>query len=136
MIVAKGISRIDELLDTALAANHANAQKAGRPSGTTDKATVELRDAIRAEQPRLVEEFRIIFHSPTDAARVAGLREAFDRGWGRPFQPVTGADGLGPVMPQVCTGVATPDQWGNWDEPLALAGPDSEAKSDGEDGDK
>jgi hypothetical protein len=31
---------------------------------------------------------------------------------------------------------ATPEQWGNWDEPLALAGPGSEAKSDGEDGDK
>ena len=121
----------------ALAANRAYAQKAGRAPGTTDKATVELRDAIRAEQPRLVEElFRIIFHSPTDTARVAGLREAFDRGWGRPFQPVTGADGLGPVVLQVCTGVATPEQWGNWDEPLALAGPNSEAKSDGEDGDK
>jgi hypothetical protein len=121
----------------ALAANRANAQKGGHPPGPVDKGKADLRDAIRAEQPRLVEElFRIIFHSPTDTARVAGLREAFDRGWGRPFQPVTGADGLGPVVLQVCTGVATPEQWGNWDEPLALAGPNSEAKSDGEDGDK
>jgi hypothetical protein len=31
-----------------------------------------------------------------EQAQVGSLRELLDRGWGRPFQPVTGADGLRP----------------------------------------
>jgi hypothetical protein len=88
------------------------------------------------EEDIVTHLFDLAFHASSEQAQVGSLRELLDRGWGRPFQPVTGADGLGPVVLQVCTGVATPEQWGNWDEPLALAGPDSEAKSDGEDGDR
>lgn len=33
----------------------------------------------------------------SDAARVAAVKELFDRGWGKPAQPHTGEDGEGPV---------------------------------------
>src|SRR2546430_14175576 len=132
--MAEKIQKRKTMTPRALTANRANGTKGGRPSG---REKIELRDRIRARETDIVEHlFHLAFHAQSETAQVGSLRELLDRGWGRPFQPVTGADGLGPVVLQVCTGVATPEQWGNWDEPLALAGPDSEAKSDGEDGDK
>jgi hypothetical protein len=91
------------MTEAALAANRANAQKAGRPPG---KEKIELRDRIRARETDIVEHlFHLAFHAQSETAQVGSLRELLDRGWG------PGVDGLGPVMLQVCTGVATPDQW-------------------------
>jgi hypothetical protein len=121
--MAEKVQKRKTMTPGALTANRANGSKSGRPSGPEK---IELRDRIRARETDIVERlFHLAFHAQSEKAQVGSLRELLDRGWGRSFQPVTGADGLGPVMLQFCTGVATPDQWGNWDEPLALTGPDS-----------
>lgn len=73
----------------------------GRVAGTPNKATSELKDLARLHGPALFNELvRLALGAESEAARVSAIKEAFDRGWGRPAQGVdvqhTGANG-GPI---------------------------------------
>ena len=39
----------------------------------------------------------IALNGESETARVAALKELFDRGWGKSAQPLTGEDGTGPI---------------------------------------
>lgn len=56
-----------------------------------------IRDLAREQtEPAFAALVDIAMHGVSESARVAALRELFDRGWGKSAQPLTGSD-LGPI---------------------------------------
>lgn len=81
----------------------ANGSKTGgRKKGTPNKATLD----IKAYAQKFGKEgidilMSIARNSQFDAAKVSAVKELFDRGYGKSAQPLTGADGQGPVAVQI-----------------------------------
>jgi hypothetical protein len=66
---------------------------AGRPKGVPNKATAEIKALAQKHTPAAMKELaRIMLNSESDAARVAAIKEMFDRGYGRPAQAIVGGD--------------------------------------------
>src|SRR2546421_4534675 len=71
----------------ALAANKANAQKAGRPKGKISLSDISFRDRCRVRDEEHIAILEHIAHySENEGFRLAVIRDLFDRGRGRPRQ--------------------------------------------------
>lgn len=92
-----------------IGANRGNAGK-GRPKGSPNKATADIKALARVHAPVAMKELaRIAAKSESDAARVAAIKELFDRGFGKATQPLSGD----PDMPPLNIGAA-PDAVVSW----------------------
>jgi hypothetical protein len=59
----------------------------GRRAGTPNKATREIKDLARLHGPAMVKELaRLALKAESEQARVAAIREMFDRGYGKASQ--------------------------------------------------
>lgn len=74
----------------------------GRKAGVPNKATRELREIARQYTAEAVKELaRLITHAESEAARVAAIKEMFDRAYGKSPQAMTGEGGEGPVSIEI-----------------------------------
>lgn len=77
----------------------------GRKAGTPNKATAELKALAREYTGEAMERLvEVIRSTDSDAARVAAIRELFDRGYGKATQHI-GGDEESPLKLIVETGV-------------------------------
>src|SRR5256885_15153079 len=68
----------------ALAANKANAQKAGRPKGKISLSDISFRDRCRVrDEEHIAILEHIARYSENDGFRLAAIRDLFDRGRGQ-----------------------------------------------------
>lgn len=73
--------------------------KRGRPPGARNKATAEIKELARKAAPEAMKELqRLATKAESEPARVAAIKEIFDRGYGKAAQPHTGEGGTGPVL--------------------------------------
>lgn len=71
---------------------------AGRPKGSKNKATKELKDLCRQYTDEAVKELaRLARKAESEQARVSAIRELLDRGHGKPTQVVAGDADNGPI---------------------------------------
>src|ERR1700724_1028186 len=85
----------------ALAANKANAQKAGRPKGKISLSDISFRDRCRMrDEEHIAILEHIARYSENEGFRLAAIRDLFDRGHGRPRQAIEGS-GPGGATPFV-----------------------------------
>ena len=62
----------------------------GRQRGTPNKITADIKALAAQYAPAaMIELARLALNSESDAARVAAIKELFDRGYGRPSQSVS-----------------------------------------------
>ncbi len=62
----------------------------GRPKGTPNKATKEIKEIARIHGPAMIAELvRLAGGAESEAARVAAIKEVLDRGYGKAQQGVT-----------------------------------------------
>ena len=86
----------------ALAANRANAARGGRPVGVMDAQRLSFRDRCRRNDERHVEILEYIAEHDTNTGfRLTAIRDLFDRGHGRPNQPLEGSGPGGSIPFQV-----------------------------------
>lgn len=72
----------------------------GRPKGSRNKATAEIKDLCRQHGPAMVRRLVAIANSTTapESASVAAIREVLDRAYGKPTQGHEhGGVGGGPI---------------------------------------
>lgn len=61
----------------------------GRAKGTPNKATAEIKALARLHAEKAMKELaRLALNAESEAARVAAIKELFDRGFGKPAQSV------------------------------------------------
>lgn len=71
---------------------------AGRPKGSMNKATADVRALASVHGPLAIKELaRLAVEAESEAARVAAIKELLDRGYGKSPQPLTGEGGEGPA---------------------------------------
>lgn len=79
-------------------------RRGGRQKGTPNKAAVhpEIRELCRQWTAEAVETLVSVMRQTDNLpAAISAAREILDRGWGKPVQPVSGADAEGPVRVEV-----------------------------------
>jgi hypothetical protein len=65
----------------------------GRTKGTLNKATADIKAlAQKHAEAAMTELARLATSAESEAARVAAIKELFDRGFGKAKQPVVGGD--------------------------------------------
>jgi len=70
----------------------------GRKAGTPNKATAELKALAREYTAEALDSLvNVIRSTESDSARVAAIRELFDRGYGKATQHIAGDDDAPPV---------------------------------------
>jgi hypothetical protein len=113
------------LTEARLAANRANAKKAGRPPGAMNTEKIALRDRIRLREKEIVDHmFYLAFHGESEAVQLGALHGLFDRGWGRPVQPHDGDGQGGPITFSIITGVPEPsDDLLPWEPEVSIDKP-------------
>lgn len=68
----------------------------GRRAGTPNKATREIKDLAQKYAPAAMKELaRLASKAESETARVAAIKELFDRGFGRPSQAVQHSGAVG-----------------------------------------
>ncbi len=77
----------------------------GRPKGSLNKATAGLKAAFQKCEKQLTAEVMALTKDDDPRIRLAAVQVAYDRGWGKPAQAVTGEGGEGPVRIVVETGI-------------------------------
>ena len=70
---------------------------AGRPKGATNQAARDIKAALQKHGEALVKALLALTKSDDERVRLGAIREAMDRGYGRPAQPHTGEGGEGSV---------------------------------------
>ena len=71
--------------------------QSGNPGGRP-RVIGELRDLARQHAPEAIEELaRLALKAKNESARIAGIKELLDRGYGKPTQAIAGPDGEGPI---------------------------------------
>ena len=78
-------------------------RRGGRKKGTPNKATAGLKAAFQLHEKELVAEVMALTKDKDPRVRLGACQAAFDRGWGRPAQAITGGDG--PITIVVDTGI-------------------------------
>ena len=73
----------------------------GRKKGTPNKATAGLKAAFQEHQEELVKGLLALTKSDDEHVSLGALKACFDRGWGRPPQPMTDAEGEGPTIVEI-----------------------------------
>jgi hypothetical protein len=87
------------MTEAALAANRANAKRAGRPKGGMNADKLELSARCRVNDERHIRILeRIAQFSPNEGYQLAAIRDLMDRGHGRPKQAIEGS-GPGGAIP-------------------------------------
>ena len=76
-------------------------RRGGRRKGTPNKATAGLKAAFKEHEAALVKGLLALTKSTDEHVRLAALKACFDRGWGRPPQPVTDADEEEPPIVEI-----------------------------------
>src|SRR3977135_3549560 len=110
----------------ALAANKANAQKAGRPKGKISLSDISFRDRCRVrDEEHIVILEHIARYSENEGFRLAAIRDLFDRGRGRPKQAIEGSGPGGAIPFSVVLPAALCD-----DDDLVLSMPKPKAMLD------
>lgn len=62
---------------------------AGRPKGVPNKITADIKALAQVHAPKAMRELaRLAEHAESEAARVAAIKELFDRGFGKASQLV------------------------------------------------
>ena len=74
---------------------------AGRPKGATNQATRDIKAALQKHGQALVEALLALTKSEDERVRLGAIKEALDRGYGKPAQPMTGEDGEGPAIVRI-----------------------------------
>ena len=70
----------------------------GRQKGVPNKATRDIKALAQNYGPAAIKRlFYLMEHAESEGAQVAAIKELLDRGYCKAAQPVTGADGEGPV---------------------------------------
>lgn len=65
----------------------------GRQKGTPNKATADIKALAQKHAPEAMRELaRLATSAESEAARVAAIKELFDRGFGKARQPITGGE--------------------------------------------
>lgn len=76
----------------------------GRPKGSLNKATASIKALAQKHTPAAMKELaRLATDAQSEAARVAAIKELFDRAYGKASQPVGGADDLPPIQHELNT---------------------------------
>lgn len=71
----------------------------GRPKGSLNKSTADIKALAQVHAPKAMKELaRLAEHAESEAARVAAIKELFDRGFGKASQLV-GSDPDNPLPP-------------------------------------
>lgn len=71
---------------------------AGRPKGSVNKATADIRALAQLHGPAAVEALvGIMQSSESEPARVAAAKEILDRAYGKSKQPIEGTDDGPPI---------------------------------------
>ena len=73
----------------------------GRKKGTPNKSTRTLREAFQKHGEVLVERLLELTEDDDPSVRLGALKACFDRGWGRPPQPLTDATLEGPAIVEI-----------------------------------
>lgn len=74
----------------------------GRPKGSRNKITLEIRELARKSAPEAMKELvRLAKSAESEAARVAAIKEIFDRGYGKSPQPLDGDGDGGPIKAEI-----------------------------------
>lgn len=86
----------------------------GRAKGTPNKATADIKALAQAYAPAAMKELaRLSVLAESEPARVAAIKELFDRGFGKARQPITGDDDGPPIRQELSWALtaaeATPD---------------------------
>ena len=84
-----------------MAAHKGQKKTGGRQKGTPNKATAGLKAAFQKHEKELVEGLLALVESMDEHVRIKAIQACFDRGWGKPAQSVTGADGEGPAIVEI-----------------------------------
>lgn len=72
---------------------------AGRPKGSLNKATHEVKEIARKHGPKAIERLAYLSHSAqTETAQVAACKEILDRAYGKATQIIAGDDQGGPIQ--------------------------------------
>ena len=74
---------------------------AGRKKGVPNKANAGLKAAFQKHEKELVKGLLALTKSKDENIRLKAFQACFDRGWGKPPQPFTGADGEGPAIVEI-----------------------------------
>lgn len=77
----------------------AGVKTGGRAKGTPNKATADIKALAQVHAATAMTELaRLAVNAESEAARVAAIKELFDRGFGKAKQPLTGGeDGDAPI---------------------------------------
>ena len=78
-----------------MAAHKGHVKAGGRKKGVPNKANAEFRAAFQKHEGALIKALIALTKSEDENVRLKAIQACFDRGWGRPAQPVTGEDGEG-----------------------------------------
>lgn len=74
-------------------------RRGGRKKGTPNKSTADIRDLMRNYTAAAAAELaRLAVEAESEAARVAAIKEIFDRAYGKSAQPHVGDDDLPPIQ--------------------------------------
>ena len=69
-------------------------RRGGRKAGTPNKATTEIKALARLHaEAAMIELARLATAADSEGARVAAIKELFDRGFGRSAQIISNAEG-------------------------------------------
>lgn len=71
---------------------------AGRPKGTPNKSTAEIKALAQKHGVTAVEKLVGLMESADERTVIAACKELLDRGYGKAAQAVTGEGGEGPVI--------------------------------------
>ena len=83
-----------------------NGKLGGRPPGSPNKITAEIRAVAQRHAPDAFAELaRLAREAQSEQTRVAAIKEILDRAYGRPTQPIEGDGQGGAVIVNVVTGV-------------------------------
>lgn len=73
-------------------------RRGGRKKGSLNKATADIKALAQTYTSEAMERLAAVMRSSdSDAARVAAIKEIFERGHGKAPQPQTGEGGTGPI---------------------------------------
>jgi hypothetical protein len=86
----------------------------GRVRGVPNKATADIKALAQVHAATAMTELaRLATAAESEAARVAAIKELFDRGFGKARQPITGDDDAPPIQQVIrwanSSDEATPD---------------------------
>jgi hypothetical protein len=83
-----------------------NGKLGGRPPGSPNKITAEIRAVAQRHAPDAFAELaRLSKHADSEQVRIAAIKEILDRAYGKSPQPLSGDNEGEPVIVRVITGV-------------------------------